>query len=60
MAAGKIPFVIQEGGGGPGRTDIVCGFLACDMRPFNPVLATMPRLLHVKRRPQAKPICSIG
>ncbi len=55
MAAGKIPFVVQEGGGGPERTDIVCGFLACDMRPFNPVLATMPRLLHVKRRPEGQP-----
>jgi len=26
----------------------VCGFLGCDVRPFNPLLATLPRLLHVR------------
>jgi AraC-like DNA-binding protein len=50
MAAGKLPFVIEEGGGGPERAQFVCGYLGCDIRPFNPVLATLPRLLHVKRQ----------
>jgi len=27
----------------------VCGFLGCDVRPFNPLIATLPRLLHLKR-----------
>ena len=27
------------------RCTIVCGFLGCDARPFNPVLATLPKLL---------------
>jgi AraC-like DNA-binding protein len=27
---------------------LVCGFLGCDVRPFNPLLATLPRLLHLK------------
>jgi hypothetical protein len=31
---------------------IVCGFLGCDALPFNPILATLPRMLHV-RRPRA-------
>lgn len=26
---------------------VVCGFLGCDLRPFNPVLAALPRMLHV-------------
>ncbi|WP_338762426.1 AraC family transcriptional regulator [Massilia sp. METH4] len=30
-----------------GRSDIVCGFLGCDHGPFNPLLAALPRLLHV-------------
>ncbi|MDZ5698536.1 AraC family transcriptional regulator [Chelativorans sp. M5D2P16] len=47
--AGKLPFVTREGGGGPGGAEYVCGFLGCDMRPFNPVLSTLPRLLRVKR-----------
>jgi AraC-like DNA-binding protein len=29
-------------------TTIVCGFLGCDLRPFNPLIATMPRLLHLR------------
>jgi AraC-like DNA-binding protein len=49
MAAGELPFVIDEGGGGPERAQFVCGFLGCDARPFNPLLETLPRLLHVKR-----------
>ena len=26
---------------------LVCGFLGCDLRPFNPLLAALPRLLHL-------------
>jgi AraC-like DNA-binding protein len=49
MAAGRLPFVIKEGGGGEPRSEFVCGFLGCDMQPFNPVLSTLPRLLRIKR-----------
>jgi AraC-like DNA-binding protein len=49
MAAGQLPFVVTEGGGGRDRLGLVCGFLGCDVRPFNPLLATLPRLLHVRR-----------
>ncbi|TPW13173.1 MAG: araC, partial [bacterium] len=34
-------------GGGRDRTTIVCGFLGLDVRPFNPLLAALPRVLHV-------------
>ena len=54
MAAGRLPFVVHEGGGGPERTRFVCGYLGCDMRPFNPVLSTLPRLLHVRRPAAAR------
>ena len=47
--AGKLPFVTREGGGGPDGAQYICGFLGCDMQPFNPVLATLPRLLRVQR-----------
>ena len=49
MAAGHLPFVVEEGGGGAERAQFVCGFLGCDTRPFNPLLAALPRLLHLKR-----------
>ena len=34
--------------GGPGLTTIVCGFLSCDVRPFNPLIAALPNLLLLK------------
>jgi len=34
-------------GGGRDRTTVVCGFLGCDARPFNPLLASLPRLLRL-------------
>lgn len=49
MKTAAAPRVIVEGGGGPERADIVCGFLGCDVRPFNPVLASLPRLVHLRR-----------
>jgi len=27
---------------------LVCGFLGCDLRPFNPLIATLPRLMHLQ------------
>ena len=32
---------------GPDVTTLVCGFLGCDLRPFNPLIASLPRLMHV-------------
>jgi AraC-like DNA-binding protein len=29
------------------RNVIVCGFIACDLKPFNPLIATLPPLLHL-------------
>jgi AraC-like DNA-binding protein len=34
-------------GGSSERATVVCGFLGCDARPFNPLLAALPRLLHI-------------
>ena len=49
MAAGKLPFVVTQGGGGAERAQFVCGFLGCDARPFNPLLATLPNFMQVRR-----------
>jgi AraC-like DNA-binding protein len=46
---GRLPFAVAEGGGGPEQLGLVCGFLGCDVHPFNPLLAALPRLLHVRR-----------
>jgi AraC-like DNA-binding protein len=49
-----IPVTFRGGVVGPGRlppqdatTVIVCGFIACDLRPFNPLIDALPRLLHL-------------
>lgn len=34
-------------GGGADRATLVCGFLGLDTRPFNPLLASLPRVLHL-------------
>jgi AraC-like DNA-binding protein len=43
----RLPFVVKRDGGGDQRMGAICGFLGCDARPFNPLLATLPRMLHV-------------
>src|SRR5262245_51858012 len=48
MAAGRLPFVVTEGGDGAQRLQLVCGFLGCDALPFNPVLTALPALLRVR------------
>ncbi|MGH7427117.1 MAG: AraC family transcriptional regulator [Candidatus Methylomirabilaceae bacterium] len=45
MAAGELPFVVVEGGAGGERIHVLCGFLACDIQPFNPLLTGLPRML---------------
>jgi len=49
MAQGKVPPVVSEGSGGPLATRFLCGFLGCDLRPFNPVLSALPRMIHLRR-----------
>jgi AraC-like DNA-binding protein len=34
-------------GGGCDQSTLVCGFLGCDAKPFNPLLASMPRVLRM-------------
>lgn len=34
-------------GGGHDRAQVICGFLGCSARPFSPLLATLPRVMHL-------------
>jgi AraC-like DNA-binding protein len=45
-----LPKVYEFGGGGPDRARIVCAFLGCDDRPFNPLLASLPSVIHLSAR----------
>jgi AraC-like DNA-binding protein len=54
LAAGELPFVVTEGGGQPPRAKFICGFLGCDVRPFNPILSSLPRLLRLQRPQESR------
>jgi len=42
-----LPLFYELGGGGPDRARIVCCFLGCDERPYNPLLAALPGVIHL-------------
>ena len=44
---GRFPETVTIGNGGEVAATLVCGFLGCDRRPFNPLLSTLPRQLHL-------------
>lgn len=50
---GRVATVDSEDGpadaaaGDRATTTLVCGFIGCDLRPFNPLIATLPRMLHL-------------
>ena len=46
---GQLPVALSLDRGGPERCSMVCGFIGCDARPFNPLLAALPRLIHVQK-----------
>ena len=42
-----LPLFFELGGGGPERARIVCCFLGCDERPYNPLLTALPAVIHL-------------
>ncbi len=49
--AQHLPFTLVNGGTGEERTRFVCGYLGCDVRPFNPLVAALPPMMLVRRPP---------
>ncbi len=48
VARGRsLPFHIDHRGGRAGTTHLLCGFLGCDVAPFNPLISALPRVIHV-------------
>jgi AraC-like DNA-binding protein len=43
--AGLLPFHVNLMKGGAESTRLVCGYLACDAKPFNPLLEALPPML---------------
>jgi len=52
----QLPVVYELGGGGSERARVVCCFLGCDERPYNPLLTALPAVIHLSASdPQAAP-----
>lgn len=43
----QLPFFFNLGGGSGETSQVLCGFLGCDATPFNPLLAALPRMMHL-------------
>ncbi len=43
----RYPGTVYLGPDSGRDTSFVCGFLGCDVRPYNPLLASLPRQMHV-------------
>jgi AraC-like DNA-binding protein len=47
--AGPLPFFRRVGEGSAPSVKLVCGFLACDAHPFNPLIDNLPPIIKVGR-----------
>jgi AraC-like DNA-binding protein len=47
---GQLPFSMTMGDPAGPPAHFVCGFLGCDARPYNPLLAALPRVIRVSDR----------
>jgi AraC-like DNA-binding protein len=45
-----MPARIQVGSDTGEPAHFVCGFLGCDSRPYNPLLTSLPRMIHVRNQ----------
>ncbi|HEX4826235.1 MAG TPA: AraC family transcriptional regulator [Candidatus Polarisedimenticolaceae bacterium] len=52
---GQLPIAVTSGESGPRPTRLVCGYLGYDARPFNPLIAALPRVLVIRDRDGASP-----
>lgn len=46
MASGELPPIVADGEG-PASNRLICGFLGCRLRPYNPLLASLPRMIRI-------------
>lgn len=43
----SLPFKLATGSDGTSDAHLICGFFACDVRPFNPLLEALPRFMRI-------------
>ena len=47
ITTGQLPCFVSYGSGGP-AAKLICGFLACDARPFNPLIENLPPVIKAR------------
>jgi AraC-like DNA-binding protein len=55
-----LPLVYELGAGGPDPVRIVCCFLGCDERPYNPLLSGLPPVIHIAASEAPSTIAWLG
>ncbi len=53
-AASKAPYTSVSIGGAGTPARFVCGYLGCDVRPFNPLLSALPEMMVIKPGDQGR------
>ena len=48
LAGSQLPFSVSLGDEGPISAKLVCGYLACDAQPFNPLLDNLPPVIKAR------------
>lgn len=49
-ANGQVPLLVSVAPEGPEPTHLICGFFGFDAQPFNPLLSTLPRVIHIPKK----------
>lgn len=47
MANGELPSVVRDDIASDVSSRLICGFLGCNLRPYNPLLSTLPRMIRL-------------
>ncbi len=48
-SSGTLPYVLREHGGSGERSRFACAFFGCDIRPYNPLIEALPRMLAFRK-----------
>lgn len=41
------PYYLNQNGGGPQTARMLCGFIGCDLLPYNPLIQSLPAMIHI-------------
>jgi len=45
---GQMPLIVNYGSDAAAEAKFICGYLACDARPFNPLIESLPKVITIR------------